>query len=75
MNHDRQMVGLIAQGKADELLSAIQWQQNRMRWTGLGPIVAAMKLAGSGETRMLNYFAAADPQGNAMVSSCSAALG
>ncbi len=75
MNHDRQMVGLIAQGKHAELVSAIQWQQNRMRWTGLGPIVAAMKLVGAPETRVLNYFAAADPKGQALVSSFAAAIG
>ena len=75
MNHDRQMVGLIAQGKHSELVSAIQWQQNRMRWTGLGPIVAAMRACGEPETRVLNYFAAADPKGQALVSSFAAAIG
>jgi len=75
MNHDRQMVGLIAQGKHSELVSAIQWQQNRMRWTGLGPIVAAMRVCGEPEARVLNYFAAADPKGQALVSSFAAAIG
>jgi len=75
MTHDRQMVGLIAQNKPTELLSAIRWQQNRMRWSGLGPITAAMELAPGAEARVLNYFAAADPQGQALVSSCAVALG
>jgi len=75
MNHDRQMVGLVSQGKHAELISAIQWQQNRMRWTGLGPITAAMRACGAAETRVLNYFAAADPKGQALVSSFAAAIG
>ena len=75
MQHDQQMVGLIGQGKHKELVSAIQWQQNRMRWTGLGPIVAAMQAAEGGTPRLLNYFAAADPQGNALVSSFAASIG
>ncbi len=75
MTHDRQMVGLISEGKHAELLSAIQWQQNRMRWSGLGPIVAAMRASGESETRVLNYFAAADPKGQALVSSFAAAIG
>jgi hypothetical protein len=75
MQHDQQMVGLIGQGKHQELLSALQWQQNRMRWTGVGPIVAAMRLAETGTPRLLNYFAAADPQGRALVSSFAASIG
>jgi len=75
MQHDQQMVGLIGQGKHQELLSALQWQQNRMRWTGVGPIVAAMRAAEDGQTRLLNYFAAADPQGRALVSSFAASIG
>lgn len=75
MNHDRQMVGLIAQGKHAELVNAIQWQQNRMRWSGLGPIACAMRACDAPEARVLNYFAAADPKGQALVSSCAVAIG
>jgi len=75
MQHDRQMVGLIGEGKHAELISALKWQQNRMRWSGVGPITAAMRVCEGAEPRVLNYFAAADPQGRAMVSSFAAAFG
>jgi len=75
MQHDRQMVGLIGEGKHAELISALKWQQNRMRWSGVGPITAAMRVCEGATPRVLNYFAAADPQGKALVSSFAASFG
>jgi AmmeMemoRadiSam system protein B len=74
LNHDREMLNLLAQGKVDELLTAMAWQQNPTRWCSLGAITATMRLTGSQSVKMLQYAAAGDQQGIAMVSSFSGVI-
>ena len=69
VEHDQAMLSLISQGKADDLLTSMQWQQNATRWTGLGPILATLKTTGAAQVRTLNYAAAGDPQGMSLVAS------
>lgn len=69
---DREMLNLIAQGKAEELVSSMAWQQNPTRWCSVGAIVATMKIVEAEKFTMLNYTMAGDQQGVAMVSSCAA---
>ena len=68
-DHDKEMLQLIGEGKAEELVASIAWQQNPTRWNSTGPIVAAMKVVDAGSVRLLNYAAAADNQGQALISS------
>ncbi|HVZ94973.1 MAG TPA: AmmeMemoRadiSam system protein B [Phycisphaerales bacterium] len=72
--HDMEMLQLVAEGKAEELVASMAWQQNPTRWCSTGNLVAAMKITGAKEVRMLNYMAAGDDQGVALVSSCAAAI-
>ncbi|MEM1167057.1 MAG: AmmeMemoRadiSam system protein B [Planctomycetota bacterium] len=75
VTHDREMLKAVEEGKPDELLTAFAWNGNWSRWTGLGPLVAAMKLVPGERVKMLNYAAAADNQGVAMISSIAGAIG
>lgn len=72
--HDMEMLQLISEGKAEELVASMAWQQNPTRWCSVGNIVAAIKITGAKNVKMLNYLAAGDDQGQALVSSCAAAI-
>lgn len=74
MNHDRDMLGLLAQGKVDELIASMAWQQNPTRWCSIGNLCAANKAVGGGAYDILHYEAAIDDQGATFVSSASMAL-
>ncbi len=74
LGHDRDMLNLLAQGKTDEVLTAMTWQQNPTRWCSLGAITATMRTTQAPGIRMLQYMAATDPQGTAMVSSFAGAI-
>jgi predicted class III extradiol MEMO1 family dioxygenase len=65
---DRQLLELVREGKPDELMTTMQWQQNATRWSGTGPIVAALKATGVSEVKLLQYAASADQQGMTLVS-------
>lgn len=74
IEHDQAMLNIINQGKGDDLLTSMQWQQNPTRWSGLGPIIATLKVTGAANARTLNYAAAGDQQGMSMVSSFAGAV-
>jgi AmmeMemoRadiSam system protein B len=74
LGHDRELLSLVEQNKVDDLLTNMAWQQNPTRWCSVGNIVATMRLAKPGRVRILNYAAAADPQGQGMVSHCAAVM-
>jgi len=74
VNHDRQMLQLLIDNKPEELVSSLAWQQNPTRWSSTGALVAGHQIAQPETFRMLNYAAAADPQGAAMVSSVAASM-
>lgn len=74
LNHDREMIELFAQGKADELIASMAWQQNPTRWCSIGNMVAAMRIVGAEQARVLNYAAAMDQQGMSLVSSTAMAI-
>ncbi|MDX2115665.1 MAG: AmmeMemoRadiSam system protein B [Planctomycetota bacterium] len=74
VGHDREMIQLIIEGKAEELVASMAWQQNPTRWCSVGNIVAAMKITGAPSVSVLNYVMAGDQQGSAMVSSIAAAI-
>jgi len=73
-NHDRELLGLYVQGKTDEMLASMAWQQNPTRWCSLGNMLATAALTAPSKVEVFNYAAAMDQQGTTMVSSCSAAL-
>ncbi len=69
--HDREMIELVRQNKPGELVGAMAWQQNPTRWCSTGNLVATLLAVKPAEVRVLNYAAAVDQQGMAMVSSVS----
>ncbi|MEM9065476.1 MAG: AmmeMemoRadiSam system protein B [Planctomycetota bacterium] len=71
---DRDHLTSIQDGKLDELITTIAWQQNPTRWNSLGSLVAAHKIAQPSKTEVLNYMAAVDQQGISLVSSAAMAM-
>lgn len=72
--HDREMLNLFAQGKADELVSNMAWQQNPTRWCSIGNMVAAYRITEPQKVEILNFTAAMDQQGTTLVSSAAIVL-
>ncbi len=74
LNQDREMLQLLMEGKPDELMASMSWQQNPTRWCSIGNLVAAMKLTGASAMDLLSYSATVDAQGHALVSSASLSM-
>jgi AmmeMemoRadiSam system protein B len=74
LQHDMQMLELVANNKPGELIGAMAWQQNHTRWCSIGNIVATLRAVEPKEIKMLNYAAAIDQQGATMVSHASMAM-
>lgn len=72
LQHDREMIQLMSEGKAEELVSSLAWQQNPTRWNSTGAIVATMKVLDAEQVRVLNFAAAGDSQSFAFISSVAA---
>ena len=74
VDHDREMIALLEQGKAEQIVASMAWQQNPTRWNSIGPIVAGWGAVEASEARLLNYMAAGDQQGRAVISSAAMAV-
>jgi MEMO1 family protein len=74
LTHDREMLELVAQGKGEELVAAMAWQQNPTRWCSTGNIVAAMLITKPDEIRVLNHAAAMDQEGMGLVSTAAVVM-
>jgi AmmeMemoRadiSam system protein B len=76
VQHDQAMLKMIIEAKPDDLIASMAWQGNPTRWCSVGNIAAALKAVDATPERMkvLNYIAAMDQQGMAMVSCVSAAV-
>lgn len=70
---DKELIDLLAQGKAEELVASLAWQQNPTRWNSAGALVALAKIVGDSEARVYGYTGAMDPQGMTMVSTTAMA--
>ena len=71
VKHDQEMLGLVQQNKPSELIAAMAWQQNPTRWCSTGSLAAALMAAEPSEVELIDYAAAIDAQGMAMVSSAA----
>ncbi len=67
--HDRELIQMFAEGKVDEVISSMAWQQNPSRWCSIGNMAAAFKIAQPTKVNIYNYAAAMDEQGMSLVSS------
>lgn len=69
LTHDQEMLALLEQGKGEDLVSSLAWQQNPTRWCSTGNLVAMLKLTDAAEVKRLNYAGVGDQQGIAFVTS------
>jgi predicted class III extradiol MEMO1 family dioxygenase len=74
LQHDMQMLELLANNKPGDLLGALAWQQNHTRWCSVGNLVASMRTVEPTEVKLLNYAAAMDQQGMTLVSHAAMAM-
>ncbi|MEQ8318055.1 MAG: AmmeMemoRadiSam system protein B [Phycisphaerales bacterium] len=68
VQHDRDMLDLLAQGKPEEMVASMAWQQNPTRWSSTGPVVAGMGITAPSKARVLHYQGAIDQNGHMLVS-------
>jgi AmmeMemoRadiSam system protein B len=72
--HDREMLEIYRQGKYEDLIASMSWQQNPTRWCSVGNMTAAMRIVGASGGEILNYGAAMDEQGMSLVSTAAMVL-
>jgi AmmeMemoRadiSam system protein B len=71
---DRETMGKYLGGDVGEFLEHVRWTKNPTRWCSIGNMTAALELVRPARVELVDYRQACDPQGNAMVTSCSMAL-
>jgi MEMO1 family protein len=71
VQHDVSMLKMVQENKPGELIAAMAWQQNPTRWCSIGNLAATLMVVEPSEVKLLNYAAAIDQQGMAMVSSAA----
>ena len=71
---DRETMGKYVAGDAGEFLEHVRWTKNPTRWCSIGNMTAALEILRPARVELVDYRQACDPQGNAMVTSCSMAL-
>jgi AmmeMemoRadiSam system protein B len=74
LQHDMQMLELVAKNKPADLIGAMAWQQNHTRWCSIGNLCATLKAVEPSEIKLLNYAAAMDQQGVTLVSHAAMAM-
>jgi AmmeMemoRadiSam system protein B len=72
--HDTEMLALFGDGKAEELVASMAWQQNPTRWCSIGAMTATLKAVSPATVKQLHYYPAVDDGGTAMVSSVACAI-
>jgi AmmeMemoRadiSam system protein B len=71
---DKELIELLSQGKAGEVIASLAWQQNPTRWSCAGPLAAMVRIVSPAEGRVYGYTGAMDPQGMTMVSTTAMAF-
>ncbi len=72
--HDQEMLAMVTEGRMDDLIGAMSWQQNPTRWCSIGNLVATVGVVEPERVELLSYAAAMDPQGSTLVSSAAMAM-
>jgi AmmeMemoRadiSam system protein B len=73
-SHDRDMLGMVAANRLEDLVGSMAWQQNPTRWCSIGNMVATVRVVEPSRIELLNYAAAMDPEGTTFVSSAAMAM-
>ncbi|MDZ4755827.1 MAG: AmmeMemoRadiSam system protein B [Phycisphaerae bacterium] len=72
--HDRELMGKYMSADPKQFLDACEWTKNPTRWCSIGNMAAALELLQPATVELVDYRQAFDPEGVAMVTSCSMAL-
>lgn len=72
LQHDKEMLMLVEQGKAQELVASMAWQRNPTRWKSVGPLAAGLMVTDATKMRLLNYMVIGDEKGMAGIGCLSA---
>ena len=72
LQHDKEMLHLVEQAKAQELVASMAWQRNPTRWKSIGPIAASFMITEAAKARILSYMIVGDDKGFAGVGCLSA---
>ena len=72
LQNDKEMLGLVEQAKAQELVASMAWQKNPTRWKSVGPIAATLLATDAKKVRLLNYMVIGDDKGYAGIGCLSA---
>lgn len=72
--HDRELMGKYLSADPKQFLDACEWTKNPTRWCSIGNMTAALEIVKPTSVELVDYRQACDPQGTAMVTSCSMAL-
>jgi predicted class III extradiol MEMO1 family dioxygenase len=74
LEQDSQLLRSLAQGRPEDLVSSMAWQQNPTRWSSTGAVVAAAMIARASSARMLGLGAVMDGSGSAFITAPSMVL-
>lgn len=74
VSHDRELLDLLCEGKAEEVVASLAWQQNPTRWNSLGQIVVGWRAVDAEEARLLHYMASGDQHGHSAISTAAMAV-
>lgn len=78
IQQDQSLMKMFAEGKHDEMVSSLNWQQNPTRWNSTGVLIAAWRAVGGlsegAELKIHHFAGAVDPSGNSMVTSVAASI-
>jgi AmmeMemoRadiSam system protein B len=72
LQHDKEMLHLVEQAKAQELVASMAWQRNPTRWKSIGPIAASFMITDAAKARILSYMIVGDDKGYAGIGCLSA---
>ena len=73
---DRELLAQFAKGDADAFVSAVKWNANANRWSGVGVMACLLDIVQPTTVELIDYHQhALDDQGAAMVASAGLVLG
>jgi AmmeMemoRadiSam system protein B len=73
---DRELLARFASGDSDAFVSAVKWNANANRWSGVGVMACLLDIVQPTAVELIDYYQhAMDDQGAAMVASAGLALG
>lgn len=74
LGHDQEMIKLLTEGQAEQLVASLAWQQNPTRWSSTGALAASMRGTGAESMHLLTYILAGDNQGMTMIGLAAATM-